>query len=62
MFEEAVGLLSQTRSRARALRERIRDFNGKHSMNGEHPMRVAFYFGQSLIGREEVDQEESENE
>lgn len=62
MFDEAVGLLSQTRSRARALRERIRDFNGKHSSNGEHPLRVVFYLGQSLIGNEEVDEEESDDE
>ena len=62
MFDEAVSLLSQTRSRARALRERIRDFNRKQSPNGERPLRVAFYVRQSLIGSEEVDEEESENE
>jgi hypothetical protein len=62
MFDEAVGLLSQTRSRARALRERIRDFSGKRSPESERPLRVVFYLGQSLIGNEEADEEESDNE
>lgn len=62
MFDEAVSLLSQTRSRARALRERIRDFNGAHTARDERPLRVVFYLGQSLIGREELDEEENEND
>ena len=53
MFDEAVSLLSQTRSRARALRERIRDFNARQSVENVDPVRVVFYVGQSLIGLEE---------
>lgn len=61
MFDEAVSLLSQTRSRARALRERIRDFNGRHALKDERPLRVVFYLGQSLIGNE-AEEEESDDE
>jgi hypothetical protein len=55
MFDEAVSMLSQTRSRARALRERIRDFNARHSTESERALRVVFYLGQSCTGQEEVD-------
>ena len=62
MFGEAVSMLAETRSRARALRERIRDFNARHSIDGERRLRVVFYVGQSLIGQEEVDEEENERD
>jgi hypothetical protein len=53
LFEEAVSLLAQTRSRSRALRERIREYNAQHSQKDDRPVRVLFYFGQSVIGLEE---------
>jgi hypothetical protein len=53
MFEEAVGLLAETRSRARALRERLRAFNAEHAGAQATPAQVVFYFGQSTKGLEE---------
>jgi hypothetical protein len=53
MFEEAVSLLSQTRSRARALREKVRDYNARNPAPNERAARVVFYAGQSLVGLEE---------
>jgi hypothetical protein len=58
MFHESVALLAETRSRARALRERIRDHNSRHSPPGGDPVRVTFYVGQSVIGLEEDDDHE----
>jgi hypothetical protein len=58
MFHEAVALLSETRSRARALRERIRDHNARHSPPEQDPVRVTFYVGQSLTGLEEENDHE----
>lgn len=53
LFDEAVSLLAQTRSRARALRERVRDFNARQPTGNGDALRVIFYVGQSLIAPEE---------
>jgi len=52
LFEKAVSLLSETRQRARTLREQVRSYNREHPAR-ESGVQVVFYVGQSVLGMEE---------